>query len=70
MRLSNYSYLGLICLFFGGCFAPALQGDMDVLDRKIRRQNKEMKIVRQQQAELGGAARHVAGSTPTAHRDC
>jgi tol-pal system protein YbgF len=25
---------------------------MDVLDRKIRRQNKEMKIVRQQQAEL------------------
>lgn len=51
MRLSDYSYLGLICLFFGGC-APALQGDMDVLDRKIRRQNKEMKIVRQQQAEL------------------
>lgn len=52
MRLSNYSYLGLFCLFLGGCFAPALQGDMDVLDRKIRRQNKEMKIVRQQQAEL------------------
>jgi tol-pal system protein YbgF len=25
---------------------------MDILDRKIRRQNKEMKIVRQQQAEL------------------
>jgi len=52
LRLSNYSYLGLFCLFLGGCVAPALQGDMDVLDRKIRRQNKEMKIVRQQQAEL------------------
>ena len=51
MRLSDFRYLGLICLFFGGC-APALQSDMDVLDRKIRRQNKEMKIVRQQQAEL------------------
>ncbi len=51
MRLSDYSYLVLICLFFGGC-APALQSDMDVLDKKIRRQNKEMKIVRQQQAEL------------------
>ena len=52
MRFSDYSYLILICLFFGGCVAPALQGDIDVLDRKIRRQGREMKIVRQQQAEL------------------
>ncbi len=52
MRVSNYSYLILICLFFGGCVAPALQGDIDVLDRKLRRQSNEMKIVRQQQAEL------------------
>lgn len=52
MRVSNYCYLILIFLFFGGCVAPALQGDIDVLDRKLRRQSNEMKIVRQQQAEL------------------
>jgi len=52
LRVSNYCYLILICLFFGGCVAPALQGDIDVLDRKLRRQSNEMKIVRQQQAEL------------------
>ena len=52
MRFSDYTYLILFCLFFGGCAVPALQGDIDVLDRKIRRQSREMKIVRQQQAEL------------------
>ena len=51
MRLADYSYLVLICMLGWGC-APALQGDVDVLDRKIRRQKKEMKMVRQQQAEL------------------
>jgi tol-pal system protein YbgF len=50
LRFSDYSYLILICLFFGGC--AAFQGDIDILDRKLRRQNKEMKMVRQQQAEL------------------
>lgn len=52
MRFSDYNYLILTCLFLGGCVAPALQGDIDVLDRKIRRQGREMKIIHQQQAEL------------------
>jgi len=53
LRFSDCNYLILLtCLFLGGCVAPALQGDIDVLDRKIRRQGKEVKIVRQQQAEL------------------
>jgi TolA-binding protein len=51
LRVSDYSYLGLTLIFLGGC-VPALQGDISLLEKKINRQKKEVRVVRQQQAEL------------------
>ena len=50
MRVSQYSYVVLALIFLGGC--AALQGDISLLDKKINRQRKDVRAVRQQQAEL------------------
>lgn len=51
MRVSDYSYVVLALIFLGGC-VPALQGDISLLERKINQQRKDVRLVRQQQAEL------------------
>jgi tol-pal system protein YbgF len=51
LRVSDYSYVVLALIFLGGC-VPALQGDISLLERKINQQRKEVRLVRQQQAEL------------------
>lgn len=51
MRVSDYSYVVLTLIFLGGC-VPALQGDISLLERKVNQQRKDVRLVRQQQAEL------------------
>jgi tol-pal system protein YbgF len=51
LRIFDYSYVILVLIFLGGC-VPALQGDISVLDKKVNQQRKEVRLVRQQQAEL------------------
>ena len=51
LRVSDYSYVVLALIFLGGC-VPALQGDISLLERKINQQRKDVRLVRQQQAEL------------------
>ena len=51
MRVSDYSYVVLTLVFLGGC-VPALQGDISLLERKVNQQRKDVRLVRQQQAEL------------------
>ena len=41
----------LTLVVLGGC-VPALQGDISLLERKINQQRKDVRLVRQQQAEL------------------
>jgi septal ring factor EnvC (AmiA/AmiB activator) len=51
LRVSDYSYVVLTLVFLGGC-VPALQGDISLLERKVNQQRKDVRLVRQQQAEL------------------
>ncbi len=52
LKTAELCFLSFLVMWVGGCVAPALQGDVDVLNRKINRQKRELQIVRQQQAEL------------------
>ena len=50
MRVFDFSCVVVTLIFLGGC--ATLQGDISVLERKMKRQQKEVRVVRQQQAEL------------------
>lgn len=48
-----YELCVVLCLMtVAGCIAPATQGDLSALDKKVARQRKEVQEVRQKQADL------------------
>ncbi|MBP1722259.1 MAG: tol-pal system protein [Deltaproteobacteria bacterium] len=52
--LKTYHHLFVLCclIVLAGCIAPATQGDLSTLDKKVIRQRKEVQEVRQKQADL------------------
>ena len=52
--LKTYHHLFVLCclIALAGCIAPATQGDLSTLDKKVIRQRKEVQEVRQKQADL------------------
>jgi tol-pal system protein YbgF len=52
--LKTYAELCVVfCLIaLAGCIAPATQGDLSAIDKKVARQRKEVQEVRQKQADL------------------
>lgn len=51
VRGPHYGYVLVALMLAGGC-VPALQADIDLLEKKINQQRREVRVVRQQQAEM------------------